>query len=264
MNFFNKSTNWLGHQGSKLFIPTRNPLVQIAEKESWYDIGRSGIDVLFALKDKNINQVLLSVNEIIKAGGQHSTLSQLCRFIDHHKELKIEDIKEVGGANTYTIYNDDGEWYRLKCLTTNTWLINIYYKDDVLVLNEVKESLGSCLTVLDKYLTEKETEKLIDENEYDDEDNYDDWMKKEGIVGWCKRRAGVAVKLAKYHQEYTGDFPDYIIILNKQYVYKLKSNQENNLLYLMPHSKQEDLVKVGAEEDIIDYLEEKLQKAISN
>ena len=259
MKFLKETTRWLGHQGNKLFIPTRNPAVRMQEKALWMRFSKNSVDVAFALRSKDLDTLLGAVADCLTCKKEWDDLKTLSKFIEGNDQLEIADI----GNDEFHIYHNNGEWYKIR-VESNGYTIFFFDKDDHNHMKFCAMSLGAVLMDLHKYLSEKEVEKLIDENECNDEDNYDDWMRGEGIVGWCKRRTGVAVKLAKYHQEYTGDFPDYIIILNKQYVFKLKQNEENNLLYLMPHSKQEDLVKVGTEEDIIDYLEGKLQKAMSN
>lgn len=255
MNFFNKSTSWLGHQGNKLFIPTRNPVVRMQEKNLWMRFSKNSVDVAFALRNKDLDTLLGSVADCLTCKKEWDDLKTLSKFIEGNNQLEIADI----GNDEYHIYHNNGEWYKIR--VENNGQYNIFYfdKKDHNHMKFCAMSLGAVLMDLHKYLSEKEIEKLIDEDEYDDEDN---WMREEGIVGWCKRRKGATIKLSPCNnKEYP---PEYIIILNKQYVFKLKSNKENNLLYLMPHSKQEDLVKVGSEKEIVEYLEKKLNKAMSN
>lgn len=263
MKFLKETTRWLGHQGNKLFIPTRNPAVRMQEKALWMRFSKNSVDVAFALRSKDLDTLLGTVGDSLTCKKEWDDLKTLSKFIEGNDQLEIADI----GNDEFHIYHNNGEWYKIR-VESNGYTIFFFDKDDHNHMKFCAMSLGAVLMNLHKYLSEKEIKKLIDENNNDDEmdDNYDDQMIEKGVVGWCEETEGVAIKLAVYNDgtSINKDFPDFIIILNKQYVYKLKLFCGRYSLFLMPHSKQENFLLTGTEEKIIEYLQETLKVVMSN
>ena len=260
MNKIKKALGWLNREGKKLFIDTKSSAVRTNERLLWLRFSQGGVNTVFALKNKDLDVILGSVADILTIKKEYEDLKTLAKFVEGNSDLEIADTRN----NEYHIYHNNGEWYKIR-ESNGEYVIFFFDAEDQNHIKKNAISLGAVLMDLHHYLSDKKMEELIDYYNNDDEDEYDDednWMREEGIVGWCKRRKGATIKLSPCNnKEYP---PEYIIILNKQYVFKLKSNKENNLLYLMPHSKQEDLVKVGSEKEIVEYLEKKLNKAMSN
>lgn len=268
MKQIKKNLSWLSQKGNKLFIHTKNPVVVEEERQIWKSFCSKAVDMAFAIKKKDINFVLKNIADTFVIKDSYNDLKMLSNFVSI-QNVKIEQIEN----NTYFIYHENGEWCKIQ-KEENFYSINFFSNTDYHIFSERKNCLGEILKFLHNYLNEEEEEEedldgvsedqsslpqFHSQSEWDAyvanqginpyEEEVDEEERK-GIIKWCEEAEGVAIKSAG---------PDYIIIINKQYVYKLKTyNNNENSLFLMPHSKQEDLVKVGNDEKIIEYLDELL------
>lgn len=253
MNKIKKALGWLNREGKKLFIDTKSSAVRTNERLLWLRFSQGGVNTVFALKNKDLDVILGSVADILTIKKEYEDLKTLAKFVEGNSDLEIADTRN----NEYHIYHNNGEWYKIR-ESNGEYVIFFFDAEDQNHMKKNAISLGAVLMDLHHYLSEKEMEKLIDEEEHDDEmeDNYDDWMSVDPVIDWCVSK-GINWKYCKINTK------THCIISLGTHTYKLIKEEDIYFLYRFPYAK-ENLIGRGTAYQTIRNLEKQLQLTMSN